>query len=137
MPRLMSERIFVMEGVALVELNGEIYVVPPKSLVTITPGVPHTWTACPAGVNISTALDLPSTVECVSDGTFIMLYEYEEPTGFFPTAQTESLLTADMYVRCDDLERIRIPKLTSQEVLEGCWFVWDRNLARSTVVPRF
>lgn len=131
--RLMSERIFVMDGVALVELNGEIYVVPPKSLVTILPGVPHTWTACPAGVDVSTALELSHGVECVSDGRFLMLYEYEEPTGFFPTAQTERILTVDMYMRCDDLERIRIPKLTAEEVIEDCWFVWDRHLARATV----
>jgi hypothetical protein len=133
-PRLVSERIFVMDGVALVELNGEIYVVPPKSLVTIAAGVPHTWTACPAGVDISTALDLPSGVGCVSEGTFLMLYEYEEPTGFFPTAQTERIQTVDEYVRCDDLEEIRIPKLTPQEVIEGCWFLWNKKLARSTTV---
>jgi hypothetical protein len=72
--RFVCERILVLRGVALVELNGEVYVIPPKCLVTIEPGVPHTWTACPAGVNSAEAMGLDAGAEAVvSDGTFLMV----------------------------------------------------------------
>ena len=45
--RLLAERILVTGGVGLVELNGDIYVIPPGALVDIPDGVPHTWSACP------------------------------------------------------------------------------------------
>lgn len=128
--RFICERIVVLEGVALVELNGDIYVIPPKSLVTIAPGVPHTWTACPAGVSVVEAGQEGTTKAVESTGTFLMLYEYEDPTAFFPTRQTETLTSVDEYQRCDDLESIRIPKLSAQEVYEQCIFVWDRTLTR-------
>lgn len=127
---LVYERILVVGGVALVELGGQIYVIPPMSLVTIAPGVPHTWTACPPGVNVSRATGLEGD-EVVSDGKFIMWYEYEEITGFFPTSQTETLKSVDDYVRCDDLESIRIPKLTPEEVEKRCLFVKDTELLRA------
>mgnify|MGYP001035926328 CR=1 FL=1 len=130
-PSLVYERIFVVGGVALVELGGQIYVIPPMSLVTIAPGVPHTWTACPGGVNISKITGLRGTEEIISPGKFLMLYEYEEITGFFPTAQTETLKSAEDYVQCDDLESIRIPSLTAQEVEEQCFFVRDVNIMRA------
>ncbi|KAF7560976.1 hypothetical protein G7046_g3180 [Stylonectria norvegica] len=128
---LVYERIFVVGGVALVELGGQIYVIPPQSLVTIAPGVPHTWTACPKGVNVSRIVGTNDQNEVVSEGKFLMLYEYEEITGFFPTEQTETLKGVDDYVRCDDLERIRIPSLTAREVEETCWFVYDSKVSRS------
>ncbi|ETI21588.1 hypothetical protein G647_07935 [Cladophialophora carrionii CBS 160.54] len=140
--KFVSERIVVLNGVALVELNGAIYVIPPKSLVTIAPGVPHTWTACPAGVTLplwgrQTEPDSRSepateteirTEEVTSTGTFLMLYEYEEPTAFFPTAQTKTLSQIDEYQRCDDLESIQIPKLSDVDVKEWCSFVWGKQL---------
>src|ERR1700742_1408940 len=118
--RFVSERIVVLNGVALVELNKEIYVIPPKSLVTIAPGVPHTWTACPAGVSLPSSegqsQSEAATETITSTGTFLMLYEYEEPTAFFPTAQTQTLRRVEEYERCDDLESIRIPKQREREV---------------------
>ena len=42
-----TERILVHNGVALVEFNGKVYVVPPRIIVTSAPGVPYTWTSCP------------------------------------------------------------------------------------------
>lgn len=138
-----AERILVLSGVALVELNGQIYVIPPKTLVTIAPGVPHTWTACPAGVRVSAPSGhLPSPQRgrqsneaspeygleaVVSTGQFLMVYKYEEPTRFFPTKQTETLSSVEDYERCDDLESIRIPKLSAPEVERDCTFVWERG----------
>ena len=73
---LLAERILVLNGCGLVELAGALHVVAPGSLVEIGPGVPHSWTACPAGVR------LPDGTS--ADGTFLMVYEYEAPTGFLP-----------------------------------------------------
>ncbi|OAL37640.1 hypothetical protein AYO20_03147 [Fonsecaea nubica] len=126
--KFIAERIVVLNGVALVELNGTIYVIPPKTLVTIAPGVPHTWTACPAGVSVPVSRGAGAAAKVDSDGTFLMLYEYEEPTAFFPTRQTRTLGSVDEYERCDDLEAIRIPRLSADEVLRRCSFVWDRTL---------
>lgn len=131
---LLHERIYVIGGTALVELGGELYVIPSGCLVTIAPGVPHTWTACPAGVRLSRrgGGTLSSGTEAVmSEGTFTMVYEYEELTGFFPTAQTNRLSSIDEYVACDDLESIRIPELTVEEVNRRCWFVWDGDVWRA------
>lgn len=116
-----AERILVLNGVALVELCGKVYVVAPGTLVTIGPGVPHTWTACPPGVK------LPDGES--SDGKFLMVYEYEEPTGFFPTATTETMNSVDEYQKFEyNLEDIRFPKLTRDEIVETAAFVWDREL---------
>jgi quercetin dioxygenase-like cupin family protein len=141
-----TERILVLNGTALVELNKQIYIIPPRTLVTIAPGVPHTWTACPAGLNISEALqwhrgdrsagtdDLKAeslpTEPLISSGTFLMVYEYEEVTGFFPTEQTETLKNFGDYKRCDDMERIRFPLLTAEEVGKSGWFVWGKDVWR-------
>jgi mannose-6-phosphate isomerase-like protein (cupin superfamily) len=147
-----AERILVLSGVALVELNGEIYVIPPKTLVTIAPGVPHTWTACAPGVRVPAPperLDRlpphrseggktddshkPEPEAVVSTGQFLMVYEYEDPTGFFPTRQTETLNTVEDYERCDDLESIRIPALSATEVEGSCTFVWERETWKKNV----
>ncbi|KAF4991687.1 hypothetical protein FGRMN_7660 [Fusarium graminum] len=96
---LIHERIFVIGGVALVELGGEIYVIPPQTLVTIAPGVPHTWIACPKGVKVSKNTGSHETEQVISQGKFMMLYEYEEITGFFPTKQTDTLKSVGDYVR--------------------------------------
>lgn len=105
--------------------------IPPGSLVTTAPGVPHTWTACPAGVKIPTQNENNGVEETViSDGKFLMLFEYEQITGFFPTAQTKTLSSVENYVRCEDLESIRIPALTADQVRDRCWFVRDENVWR-------
>lgn len=129
---LIHERIFVVGGVALVELGGEIHCIPPMTLVTIAPGVPHTWTACPADVNISkiTGTETAEGEELISSGKFLMIYEYEEATGFFPTAQTKKLAKVTDYVFCDDLESIRIPALKPEDVKKQCWFVKDGKIQK-------
>ena len=116
---LIAERILVVGGVALVELNGEVLLAAPGTLVHIRPGVPHTWTACPPGVV------LPDGT--ASDGRFLMVYEYSDPTGFFPVEDTAPLSSAaDYQPYTGDLEAIRFPKLNAQEVAERASFVWDK-----------
>lgn len=138
-----AERILVISGTALVELNKQVYVIPPRTLVTIAPGVPHTWTACPAGLNISKIVDLRnanrldshtsaarilSTEPLITDGRFVMIYEYEEITGFFPTEQVGTIDSVEDYVRCDDFESIRFPLLTAGEVCSIALFVWKDDV---------
>ncbi|KAK5092797.1 hypothetical protein LTR70_005113 [Exophiala xenobiotica] len=133
--KFVAERILVLNGMALVELNGEVYIIPPRTLVTIAPGVPHTWTACPPGVSPATAFPeydadmLTDMDQCVSDGKFLMVYEYEEETGFFPTRQAKTLESVKDYVRADDdeLEKLRFPALTVEQVLERGWVVWGQE----------
>jgi hypothetical protein len=118
---LVTERILVLQGVAMVELNGRVYVIAPGSLVTISPGVPHTWTACPAGVS------LPDGE--ISDGRFFMVYEYEEPTGFFPTRSIKSLRSVAEYEKFEgDLENIRFPQMKKEDVIEKASLVWNRDV---------
>jgi hypothetical protein len=120
---LVTERILVLNGVAMVELSGKVYVVAPHTLVTISPGVPHTWTACPAGVRLPEGQ--------VSRGEFLMVYEYEEVTGFFPTAQTETLGSVDEYVpHRGSLEDIRFPALTREDVVRDASVVWNREIVK-------
>jgi hypothetical protein len=131
--RFVCERILVLSGVALVEMNGEVDVIPPKSLVTIAPGVPNTWTACPAEVEPLKSMSTDREGQgVVSDGRFLMIYEYEEPTGFFPTKQTQTLQDVKEYVRCpeDQLNDIRIKEMSGEEVLRSAWFVWDTALKK-------
>lgn len=115
---LITERILVLDGVALVQLNEQLFIIPPKALVSIASGVPHTWTACPPGVR------LPDST--TSDGSFLMVYEYEAPTGFFPTEQLETLSSVEDYKRfTGDLEDIRFPCLTPWEVVEQGTLIWN------------
>ncbi len=119
--RLVAERILVLNGVALVELNGQVLIVPPLALVTIAPGVPHTWTACPPGVG------LPDGT--VSDGRFLMVYDYNEPTGFFPCAGTTTLAgAADYAAFTGELDAIRFRKLAAADVVAGAALVWNREV---------
>ena len=121
--RLVAERILVLSGTALVELNGEIYVIAPRTLVTIAPGVPHTWTACPDGVK------LPDGT--CSEGQFLMVYEYEAPTGFFPTAQIDTLANINDYKKFEgDLDKIRFPRLDAEAVVKQARLVWGRELRK-------
>lgn len=118
---MLPERILVLNGVGVTELCGEFFVVAPGSLVDIPPGVPHTWNACPPGVK------LPDGT--VSDGHFTMVYNYSDKTSFFATEQTELLASADDYVAYEgDLQDIRFPVLTKEEVVAKASFVWDSDL---------
>lgn len=140
--RFVAERILVVNGFAMTELNGEIYVIPPRTLVTIAPGVPHTWTACPAGVSPASAFPeydadmLQDMDRHVSEGKFLMVYEYEEETGFFPTAQTSTLTSVEEYKRANEteLEELRFPSLSAPEVLERGWIVWGQE-CRKIIKP--
>jgi hypothetical protein len=77
--------------------------VAPGSLVETVGGVPHTFTACPKGVR------LPDGT--VSTGTFTVVYEYEEPTSFLPTALTQVVEKVSKYQPLEGpLEEIRFPK---------------------------
>lgn len=126
--RYIVEKIMVLNGVALAELAGKIYVIPPMTLVLIGPGVPHAWVACPPGLDLK-QLDV-SDVDMVSDGQFTAFFEYEEPTAFFPTAQTQKLEQAGDYVKCEDLQSIRFPEMGLDEIIEKAWFVWGRKIAK-------
>ncbi|KAF2093004.1 hypothetical protein NA57DRAFT_81686 [Rhizodiscina lignyota] len=133
--RFVAERILVLNGVAMVELNGEVYVIPPRTLVTIAPGVPHTWTACPAGVSPASVMSpgkKDGADQCVSEGRFLMVYEYAEETGFFPTRQTDTMKNVSKYVRAGDeeLEGLRFPGLSKEQALESAWIVWGKDCKR-------
>ena len=121
--RLAAERILVTGGVGLVELNGEVVLVPPLALVTVAPGVPHSWTACPAGVR------LPDGT--VSDGRFLMVYDYAEATRFFPCDATATVGDAAGFREYEGpLERIRFPEMSAGDVVERAGLAWDRSVAR-------
>ncbi|ETN38813.1 uncharacterized protein HMPREF1541_06852 [Cyphellophora europaea CBS 101466] len=130
--RLLVERILVLNGFAMVEMCGELYIIPPKTLVHIPPGVPHTWTACPKGVDMNAALGLITQEAMVSEGKFLMVYEYEDPTSFCPTKQTHVLKSMDEYEAAspEDLQSIMIPALEAKEVKERCWFAWQRQVKK-------
>ena len=119
--RLLAERILVTGGVGLVELNGDIFVIPPGTLVDIPEGVPHTWTACPLGVA------LPDGTKAT--GQFLMVYDYAEPTTFFPVEGTKTLGSMADYLRYDGKwDDICFPELTPEQVKAEAAFVWDDGL---------
>ena len=124
--KLVDERILVLNGVGLVEIAGKIWATAPGTLVDAIGGVPHTWTACPAGVQ------LPGGI--VSEGRFTMVYEYEEPTSFFPTMSTKVVTDPSEYEAWEgSLDDIKFPKLTVQEVVERASVVFDKEVKRLTV----
>jgi hypothetical protein len=129
--RFVTEKVFVAVGVAMVELSGTIYVIPPKTLVVIAHGVPHTWTACPAGISIPKLLGVEGQDEVVSEGKCMVVYEYEDTTGFFPTADPKTLTDVREYTRCEELQGIRIPAMTVEEVKEKACFVWGRAIYKA------
>lgn len=99
--RLVAESLLFLNGGGLVELAGEIYVIPPHTMNLIAPGVPHAWTACPPGLDIQRLLGLQE--ELVSDGQFIALYEHDDVTMFSPACQVTPFKDVENYGRCDDL----------------------------------
>ena len=122
------EKIIVLNGVAVAELEGGLYVIPPKTMVTIARGVPHTWVAASPGLNLQ--LLGVSDEEIVSDGQFLAVYEYEKTSAFFPTKQTHTLLEESDYVKCDDLHSIRIPEMSVDYLKKEAFFVWGRTCRR-------
>ena len=119
--RFVAERTLIVNGVGLAELAGEIYIVAPGSLVEVGPGVPHAWTACPAG------MALPDGT--MSTGEFLMIYEYAAPTGFFPVEATGVLDEASDYREYrGDLEAIAFPRLTLAEIAVRASLVWNRDV---------
>ena len=120
---LLAERILVLNGCGLVELAGDLHVVAPGSLVDIAAGVPHSWTACPPGIR------LPD--DTTSDGSFLMVYAYEAPTGFFPTTATAPLADAADYEPYEeDFEPIRISRLEADVIARRATLVWNERVKR-------
>ncbi|MDD9746815.1 MULTISPECIES: hypothetical protein [Marinovum] len=120
-PELLAERILVMNGVGLLELAGVLYVLPPRTLIDIAPGLPHTWTACPEG------LELPDG--SVSTGRFDMIYQYERTTGFTPVRDC-GLISRVEECRPHDgpIEEVFFPRLSLTEVIAGADLVWSRDI---------
>lgn len=126
--KLIAERILVLNGVGLVELAGEYFVVAPGSLVEAKGGVPHAWTACPQGVK------LPDGT--MSQGTFTMIYEYEDVTTFFPTASTSIVTERGEYKPFQgEYEEIRIPALSAVQVVERASVVMGKSVEKVELAP--
>lgn len=121
--RLLDERIMVLHGVGMVEIAGEIWVTASGTLADLAGGVPHTWTACPAGVRLPDG--------SVSEAKFTMVYEYEEPTSFFPTKSTRIVEDVGQYEAWEGegFEEIRFPKLTKEEVVERARCVVNKEIS--------
>lgn len=120
---LIDERIMILHGVALVEIAGEYFAVASGSLVYTRGGVPHTFTACPAGVKLPDG--------SVSSGMFTMVYEYEEPTTFFPTESVQVVDDpADYKPWAGDLESIRFPKMSAQDVVEKGSIIFNKEKSK-------
>ncbi|KEF52324.1 uncharacterized protein A1O9_11564 [Exophiala aquamarina CBS 119918] len=131
-PTFAVEKILVLNGIAVAELGGEIYVIPPKTLVIIAPGVPHTWVAAPEGLDLHELGVVPDSAGSgekvpTSEGTFLAVFEYNLPTTFFPTKQSHKLVDVTEYARCDDLHSIRIPEFSIGALKKQAKFVWGRS----------
>ncbi|KAF2120998.1 hypothetical protein BDV96DRAFT_683382 [Lophiotrema nucula] len=122
------EKIIVLNGVAIAELEGEIYVVPPKTAVLIGRGVPHTWVAAPPGLDLHALGVADESV--ISDGQFLAVFEYEKATTFYPTNQTHVLKEEKEYVRCDDLHSIRIKEMDEEYLKQNAYFVWGKSFRK-------
>ena len=61
-----------------------------------------------------------------------MVYEYEEPTSFFPTASTRVVREVGQYEAWEGegYEEIRFPVLTREEVVERGRCVIDREVCK-------
>ena len=89
MPQLAAERILVVNGAGMAELNGEILIAVPGTLVDISPGAPHTWTALSArcciarrnGLRRPISHDLP----------------VRRADGIFPVKDTMPIASANAY----------------------------------------
>jgi len=64
-----------------------------------------------------------------STGQFLMVYDYAEPTSFFPVEGTHTLHSMADYVRYDGkLAEICFPILTAEQVKTEAAFVWNDGL---------
>lgn len=118
--RLVDERIMILNGVALLEIAGEYLAIAPGSLVDTVGGVPHTFTACPAGVKLPDG--------SLSTGRFLMVYEYELPTSFFPTMSTEVVRDVKDYQAWEgDLNAIKLPNMSAVEVVEKAHVIFNKE----------
>lgn len=130
-PTFVVEKILVLNGIAVAELGGEIYVIPPKTLVIIAAGVPHTWVAAPEGLDLHELGVIPNNPVGkrlpASDGTFLAVFEYDLPTTFFPTEQVRKIANVKEYASCDDLHSIRIPEFSIEGLKRDANFVWGRS----------
>ncbi|KAH7318949.1 hypothetical protein BKA65DRAFT_482479 [Rhexocercosporidium sp. MPI-PUGE-AT-0058] len=146
--RLVAERITVIGGVAVTEQAGKLFVVPPNSMVIAAAGVPHAWYAymprsprnfpvyleqSPPGIDFR-ALGLSGDEPLVSTGKFTAIFEYEDNTGFYATAQTDVVKKAEDYVQATDLQSIRIPEMSIEELKKRARWVWGREARRLDVV---
>ena len=58
-----------------------------------------------------------------------MIYEYAERTAFFPTASTRPIDSIAQYApHLGELEEIRFPPLTAEDVAAGATLVWNRDV---------
>ncbi|UOA32851.1 hypothetical protein DSM110093_02658 [Sulfitobacter sp. DSM 110093] len=120
---LLAERILVINGAGLLELAGELYVIPPLTLIDIAPGLPHTWTACPKG------LELPDGT--CSTGKFDMIYQYERPTGFTPVRDCAPVSHVDECQPYEGpIEDVFFPKMSLVEVKERAQLIWNQNIVQ-------
>jgi hypothetical protein len=133
--RFITEKVLTVAGVGLVELAGEVFVVPPLTMVLIAPGVPHTWTAAPRGLDLLAMRVADEKI--VSDGKFSAVFEYEDATTFYPTEQKAKLQDVADYVGCEDLHSIRFPKMEIEDIVREAWFVWGTSVKKlGEVTPR-
>lgn len=124
-PALLPERILVMNGAGLVELLGEYFVIASGTLLDIGAGVPHTWTACPAG------LVLPDG--SVTPGTFDMVYNYEVPTDFYPVMDTGLIeRIEDCHPYAGAIEDVFFPEMSLDIVKERARLVWNDEVRSLT-----
>lgn len=118
---LLPERILVMNGAGIVEILGDYFVVASGCLLDIGAGVPHSWTACPEG------LDLPDGTR--TTGRFDMVYSYEVPTDFYPVMGTGLISSID---DCEPyegpVEDVFFPRLAVDDVKKTARLVWNAQL---------
>ncbi|KAK5156405.1 hypothetical protein LTS14_005293 [Recurvomyces mirabilis] len=64
-----------------------------------------------------------------------MVYEYEEPTSFFPTVSTEVVKDVSQYqAYTGDLDNIRFPELSADDVVKRARLVFNKEEARLRLV---
>ncbi|KAF7900774.1 hypothetical protein EAF00_002995 [Botryotinia globosa] len=92
------------------------YFMPPKTLLSIGSDVPHTWTACPPGLDLR-ELGLSPDEQIVSDGQFLAAFQYEKNTVYLPTRQTQRFMHQIYCEGCDDLHIVRTPKYKIDDLI--------------------
>tara|TARA_R110002033_G_C3750233_1_gene226114 strand:- start:104 stop:580 length:477 start_codon:yes stop_codon:yes gene_type:complete len=126
---LVAERMTVTGGVAVTEHAGKLFVTPPHSMVIATAGVPHAWTAAAPGIDFR-ALGISGDEKLVSTGKPTATFDYEDNTCFYATAQSNVIKKAEDYVQATDLQSIRIPELSIEQLKRKASWVWGRKAKR-------